>query len=154
MRTTTNPPGPATILIVDDDTDQLKIMRLSLEHAGYRTLTAPGGREALECVRSESVDVILLDVMMPGMGGLQVCEELKRIDRTMPIPVILVTAKDDTDTRAAGMRLGVSDFLTKPVNMQELHIRVQNQLHVREIRRQLDETSRRIDTLTRGDGAE
>jgi DNA-binding response OmpR family regulator len=154
MGTIPHAPVGATVLVVDDDVDQLNIMRLSLEHAGYTPLTAANGLDALDFVRSQHVDVILLDVMMPEMGGLQVCEELKRMDAGRAIPVILVTAKDDVDTRAAGMRLGVSDFLTKPVNMQELHIRVRNQLHVREIRRQLDDTSRKIDSLETDEATE
>ena len=138
----------ATVLVVDGSAVAREILTRNLERSGYRTLTASDGRECLDIVRSRAVDVILLDVMMPGMGGIEVCEQLAAIEGANTIPVILVTAKDDIDTRARGMRLGVSEYLTKPVNMRELHARVRSQLHAREIRRQLEDTSRRIGTLT------
>jgi len=86
------------------------------------------------------VDVILLDVMMPGMDGLQVCERLRKDENMREIPVILLTAKDDMDTRAQGMALGVSEYLTKPINKRELFTRIDAQLHAREIDRKLSET--------------
>ena len=148
MDTTATPADGATVLVVDDNPDAREILSRSLQKAGYCAITASGGEECLDMVRSLPVDVILLDVMMPGMDGLTCCEELKKIDRAEPIPIILVTARDDVDTRAAGMRLGVSEFITKPVNMTELHNRVRSQLHAREIRRQLEHTSRKLGTLT------
>jgi two-component system alkaline phosphatase synthesis response regulator PhoP len=151
MGTTRHDPATGTVLVVDDDRDALDILKRNLEHAGYTTITAGSGQACLDAVSAQSsaIDVILLDVMMPGMDGLRVCEELKRIERAAGIPVILVTAKDDLGTRAAGMRLGVSEFVTKPLNMQELQIRLRNQLHARRIRAQLDDANRKIDTLTR-----
>jgi DNA-binding response OmpR family regulator len=143
-----------TVLVVDDNPDVREILSRNLERVGYRVIAASGGQECLDIVRSQPVDVILLDVMMPGMDGLTACEELKKIDRGATIPVILVTAKDDVDTRAAGMRLGVSEYITKPVNMNELHTRLQSQLHAREIRRKLDDASRKLGTLTSDEVAE
>jgi two-component system alkaline phosphatase synthesis response regulator PhoP len=150
MGTTRHDRATGTVLVVDDDRDALDILKRNLEHAGYTTITAGSGQACLDAVSAQSaaIDVILLDVMMPGMDGLQVCEELKRIERAAGIPVILVTAKDDLSTRAAGMRLGVSEFVTKPLNMQELQIRLRNQLHARRIRAQLDDANRKIDSLT------
>jgi len=84
--------------------------------------------------------VILLDVNMPGMDGLTVCTELARDERTRAIPIILVTARDDHETRVAGMKLGVSEFLAKPVNKSELFARVRGQLEARALARQLDQT--------------
>jgi len=150
MSTSATPPDGATVLVVDDDPDAREILTRSLESAGYRTLEAGSGQQCLDIVRSQPVDVILLDVIMPSMDGLAVCEELKKIDQAAAISVILVTGRDDVGTRAAGMRLGVSEYLTKPVNMRELHTRVRSQLHAREIRRQLDDTSRKLGTLTGG----
>ena len=136
------------MLIVDDDLDAQEILTRTLETAGYGVLTAENGERCLEVLEAQAVDVILLDVMMPGMDGLAVCEELKKSERTRSIPVILLTAKDDIATRAAGMRLGVSEYLAKPVNLHEVLIRVQNQIHARNIRKQLEESAERVGELT------
>src|SRR6266542_1449870 len=96
----------ATVLVVDDNKDTVDILtRLLLRH-GVTVLQAYNGPECLETVRGQTVDVILLDVMMPGMDGLAVCAELKRIYPALPTQVILVPAKDDMPTRAAAMALG------------------------------------------------
>ena len=128
--------SPATVLVVDDNKDTVDILtRLLLRH-GMTVLRAYTGPECLETVRSHPVDVILLDVMMPGMDGLGVCEELKRLSPALP--VILVTAKDDMTTRAAGMALGVSEFVVKPVNDADLLARIQTQLDVRRLGQEAD----------------
>ena len=121
------------ILIVDDDQDAREILNRLLKGEGYECLTADGGQRCLEIARSEAVDVILLDVMMPDMDGFQVCEALRKNERTREIPIILLTAKDDMETRVIGMRLGVSEFLTKPINKSELFARLRAQMHQRTI---------------------
>jgi DNA-binding response OmpR family regulator len=127
---------PAVILVVDDDRDSREIAALLLERAGYRARRAETGPECLRILDGERIDLILLDVMMPGMDGFEVCAALQqRGDRT---PVILLTAKDDTDTRLEGMHHGVSEFLTKPINRHELVARVRAQLHILELGRQLE----------------
>ena len=134
---------PATVLVVDDNKDTVDILtRLLLRH-GMTVLRAYDGPECLETVRSHTVDVILLDVMMPGMDGLAVCEELKQISPALPI--ILVTAKDDMTTRAAGMALGVSEFVVKPVNHTDLLARIQTQLSVRRWEQEADRASAAIE---------
>lgn len=121
----------ATILVVDDNKDAVDVLtRLLLRH-GMAVLQAYNGSECLETVRTRTVDVILLDVMMPGMGGLAVCEGLKQISPALPAQIILVTAKDDMTTRAAAMTLGVSEFVVKPVNHADLLARIQTQLSAR-----------------------
>jgi DNA-binding response OmpR family regulator len=133
---------PATVLVVDDNKDTVDILtRLLLRH-GMTVLRAYDGPECLETVRSYTVDVILLDVMMPGMDGLAVCEELKQISPALPI--ILVTAKDDMTTRVAGMALGVSEFVVKPVNHADLLARIQTQLSVRRWEQEADRASAAI----------
>jgi len=129
------------ILIVDDDPHAVEILTRMLEREGYDCTGAAGGPAALEMVRSRAIDVILLDVMMPGMDGLQVCEQLRDDQTLRQIPVILVTAKDDMETRSKGMALGVSEYLTKPVNKRELFTRVAAQLHSLELNRRLAETA-------------
>ena len=129
-----------TILVVDDDPQALDIISRLLQAQNFRTVTATSGPKGLEAVRKHVIDVILLDVMMPDMDGLAVCRELMKDEQTSSIPVILLTGKDDHETRAAGMTLGVSEFLTKPVNKTELYLRVRTQLHSRAAAREMDET--------------
>jgi DNA-binding response OmpR family regulator len=128
------------ILIVDDDPHAVEILTRMLTREGYACVSATSGPAALTVVRGNPLDVILLDVMMPGMDGLEVCEQLRQDDKLRQIPVILLTAKDDLETRARGMTLGVSEYLTKPINKRELFMRVAAQLHSRELSRRLDET--------------
>ena len=129
------------ILIVDDDLHAIEILTRMLGREGYECVSASSGKVALETVRGKLVDVILLDVMMPEMDGLQVCEHLRADDTLRQIPVILLTAKDDMETRARGMSLGVSEYLTKPINKRELFTRIAAQLHSRELNRRLAETA-------------
>ena len=127
-------------LVVDDNPDAVEILCRALASQRLRTVSAFGGEQALEIARSQPVDLILLDVSMPGMDGLTVCEELAKDDRTRGIPVMLITARDDHETRVAGMKLGVSEFLAKPFNKAELLERVRGQLMGRALARQMDET--------------
>lgn len=125
------------ILIVDDDPHAVEILTRMLGREGYTCLGAASGRIALDKLKSDPVDVILLDVMMPEMDGLQVCAQLREDEALREIPVILLTAKDDMETRSKGMVLGVSEYLTKPINKRELFTRIQAQLHARAINRKL-----------------
>lgn len=129
----------STVLVVDDHKDAVDIVARLLSQHGIIALRAYSGQECLEIVRSCSVDVIVLDVMMPGMDGLEVCKHLKEISPTPP--VILLTAKDDMATRAAGMSLGVSEFMVKPVNNRDLIARIQTQLNTLKWERDIDKTS-------------
>ena len=128
-----------TVLVVDDDKHAVEILYRLLQKEGFDVLRAHGGREALDIAAAQSIDVILLDVMMPDMDGFQVCGELRRQERTRDIPVILVTAKDDMETRVIGMKLGVSEFLTKPINKRELFTRVRAQIHQRTLEHGIDD---------------
>jgi CheY-like chemotaxis protein len=118
----------AQIMVVDDDADTVSILARHLEREGYSAIQAISGPECLRLVREHQVDVILLDLMMPGMDGFEVCRALKQNPETADIPIIMVTARDDLDARAEGMRLGVSDFLAKPVFRRQLANRIRNQL--------------------------
>jgi DNA-binding response OmpR family regulator len=129
-------PVTSTLLLVDDNADFVEFLKLLLSHEGFNLQCALGGAQGLEIVRSEPVDLIILDVMMPKMDGLAVCKELKRIAPSLP--VILLTAKDDLATRSAAMTLGVSEFLAKPVNIEDLLTRVRTQIHIRQWERRVD----------------
>ena len=135
------------ILIVDDDPNTLEILRRWLAREGYTTVSADNGNAGLEALGKDPVDVILLDVMMPGMDGLQVCEKLRENAAWRSIPVVLLTAKDDIETRSRGMQLGVSEYLTKPVNKLELFARLEAQLHSRELERRMDATAATVADL-------
>ena len=135
-------PTPPTILVVDDDAASGDIVSRLLVREGYATRVATSGVECLRILRTERIDLLLLDVMMPGMDGLQVCAALHA--EHSRVPIILLTAKDDTTTRAEGMHLGVTEFLTKPINRAELLARVRAQLHVIELARQLETVERNL----------
>ncbi len=128
-----DPKQEGTVLVVDDDRNAVDILQRLLTREGFVVHCAHSGHDALATATKHHVDVILLDVMMPGMDGFQACEALRKSERTRAIPVILLTAKDDMETRVVGMRLGVSEFLTKPINKTELFQRLRAQLHQRSI---------------------
>ncbi len=119
-----------TILVVDDNKEVLELLILLLSKHGLSVISASRGNECLDIVKSRPVDLVILDVMMPVMDGLQVCQELKKM--TPSIPIILLTARDDMMTRAAAMDLGVSEFVAKPVNNRDLLDRVRMQLRTLE----------------------
>ena len=125
-------PKTPTILVVDDDERNLKLLDSLLQAAGYRTALAADGREALQRVAENPPDVILLDVMMPELDGFEVAARLKREERTRTIPIIMVTALDDRDSRLRALDAGAEDFLTKPVDRAELTTRVRNLLKLKE----------------------
>jgi diguanylate cyclase (GGDEF)-like protein len=125
----TNP--NATILIVDDQIQNRTLLETLLRPEGYRTLSAASGEEALAAIARHAPDLILLDVMMPGMDGYQVAGKLKSNPATSDIPIIMVTAKGDRSDRLAGLNAGAEDFLIKPVDRAELWLRVRNLLRLK-----------------------
>lgn len=120
-----NTPLPR-VLIVDDERTNRDLLEVMLTQEGYQLLTATSGEEALAMVAQQPPDVILLDIMMPGMDGYKVVEKLKANLATKNIPVIMVTALNDRNARLLGLRAGAEDFLTKPVDRAELRVRVRN----------------------------
>jgi two-component system, OmpR family, phosphate regulon response regulator PhoB len=114
----------AHILVVDDEPDISALVAYHLARESYRVRTAADGVEALRSVEVEQPDLVVLDLMLPGMSGLDVLEELRRRDETRHIPVILLTARRGEEDRIAGLRLGADDYLAKPFSPQELVLRV------------------------------
>lgn len=139
--------SPGRVLVVDDDDDSRRLLGHLLKRKGYDVLVVDGGKAALKTLKTNQVDVVLLDVMMPVMDGFAVCRELKKNPATAALPIILLTARDDMETRATGMNLGVSEFLAKPVNNKELFDRIGTQIAATKRARQLDETHERIDSI-------
>ncbi len=116
----------ARILVVDDIPANVKLLEVRLLAEYFEVLTASGGAEAIEICESSKVDVVLLDVMMPGMDGFEVCRRLKSDPATAHIPVVMITALDQSADRVRGLEAGADDFLTKPVNDLQLMTRVKS----------------------------
>src|SRR5438876_786656 len=106
---------PATILVVDDEPANRELMVALLEPQGYAVLTAEDGQEALDLFANHPPDLVLLDVMMPRLDGVEVCRRLKNNPETRLTPVVLVTALSALDDRVRGLEAGADDFLAKPV---------------------------------------
>jgi PAS domain S-box-containing protein len=122
---------PPRILIVDDERANRELLKVMLTPEGFLPLTAASGEDALAMVAQQPPDLILLDIMMPGMDGYQVAAKLKGDLSTRNIPVIMVTALDDRNARMLGLSAGAEDFLTKPVDRAELCVRVRNLLRLK-----------------------
>jgi signal transduction histidine kinase len=122
---------PPRILIVDDERRNAELLKIMLVPEGYTLLTATSGQEALGLLAEQKPDLILLDVMMPGMDGYQVVGKIKENPATRNIPVIMLTALDDRNARMVGLNAGAEDFLTKPVDRAELCVRVRNLLRLK-----------------------
>ncbi|HEY6300380.1 MAG TPA: response regulator [Candidatus Binataceae bacterium] len=133
------------IMVVDDDQDTVAILARHLQREGFVPIEANSGAQCLKLVHENEVDVILLDLMMPEMDGFEVVKALKDDPMTAEIPIIMITARDDLDARAEGMRLGVSDFLAKPVFRRQLAGRVRAQLDVVETARSVTAAMDRLE---------
>lgn len=121
------------ILIVDDNEINLRVMSVLLKNHGYLFDMAKDGIEALEKIRESDYDLIFLDIMMPGMDGYDVCKTLKQDLLTQRIPVVMVTALADKESKIKGLDAGANDFLTKPVDGAELMARTRNLLRIKEL---------------------
>jgi len=125
------PDRPACILIVDDERHNRELLEIMLKPDGFLLLSAGSGEEALALIARQPPDLILLDVMMPGMNGYDVAGKIKSDPATKNIPVIMLTALDDRNARMLGLNAGAEDFLTKPVDRPELSVRVRNLLRIK-----------------------
>lgn len=128
-----NQPRPARgyVLIVDDEEQNRQLLRDPLEVHGYEIAEAANGKEAMRLVAERVPDAILLDVMMPEMDGFEFCRYMKKSNLTPPIPILLVTALSERQERLMGIAAGASDFLTKPVDLHDLRLRVGNAVYAK-----------------------
>jgi adenylate cyclase len=125
--------SPAKILVVDDTPQNVKLLADLLTVKGYTVVTAASGAEALAQIEAERPDLVLLDVVMPGMSGYEVCRQIRADGTSGILPVVMVTALDPTTERIKGLEAGADDFLTKPINLPELLARVRSLLRIKQL---------------------
>ena len=135
------------ILVVDDEEDVLELIRYNLDKNGYKVVTATSGEEAITEARGKTPDLIILDLMLPGIDGLEVCRKLKSDVKTERIPVIMLTAKGEETDIVTGLELGADDYVTKPFSPKVLIARLRRILH-RTVSRDLERPPIKIRDLT------
>jgi putative two-component system response regulator len=139
-----------TILVVDDKIDTVLLLRELLTSHGYRVITATDADEALQSIANDPPDLILLDVIMPGKTGYELCRELKADPTTRLTPIIMITGLTDRDDRIRGIEAGADDFLSKPLYPEELFARVRSLLRMKEFTNELDNAEAVILSLALG----
>jgi two-component system, OmpR family, alkaline phosphatase synthesis response regulator PhoP len=115
---------PKKVLIVEDETDILQLVKMYLDREGFRTITAADGAEALRQVRSERPDLVVLDLMLPEIDGLEVCKKLRITPQTAMLPIIMLTAKSEESDTVVGLELGADDYVGKPFSPRALVARI------------------------------
>ncbi|MCF3651275.1 response regulator [Synoicihabitans lomoniglobus] len=138
-------PSNATLLVVDDVPENIDVLFDDLTAAGYHVLVCDSGKAALETLEVQEPDLILLDVMMPGLDGLETCRRLKQMAAGRDVPVFFMTALDDPFDKVRGIEAGAIDYLTKPVFPNEVLARIQAHLEIRQLQKSLHEQNDRLD---------
>lgn len=133
----------AKILIIEDELKIARFLELELKHEGYEVLICRDGRKGLEMALKENVDLVILDIMLPGLNGIEVC---RRIRMESQIPIIMLTAKDDVSDKVAGLDTGADDYMTKPFAIEELLARIRVAL-----KRKKNQKEPKLDNLQIGD---
>jgi len=113
-----------TILVIDDEKDLIELVRVNLEKEGYDVIAAGDGQSGLEIACNHRTDMVVLDLMMPGMDGMEVCRELRANPRTQRLPILMLTAKATESDKVVGLELGADDYMIKPFSPRELVARV------------------------------
>jgi DNA-binding response OmpR family regulator/signal transduction histidine kinase len=138
-----------TLLVVDDSPEMIGLVRAVLGKHGYDVLIATDGRKALDRAAAERPDLILLDILMPGMDGYETCRRLREQPETRNLPVIFLSALTETHDKIAGFELGAVDFVTKPIDFPELLARIRTHLTLHDLRRELREMNRTLEDKVR-----
>ncbi|MBZ5588079.1 MAG: response regulator [Acidobacteriia bacterium] len=138
-----------TVLVIDDQPQSLEAMREALLPLGFEVWQAMDGEAGLVLAKERQPDVILLDVMMPGMDGYEVCRRLKADEETRLLPVVFLTGLDSRDARLRGLEAGATDFLTKPFSLVELEVRVRNLVSFRRLTQDLDDAEKMLFAVAR-----
>jgi len=146
-------PENMTILTVDDTPANIRLLTHYLEKEGYNVLTAEDGFEGFKSAIKYHPDLVLLDVMMPGTDGYEVCELLKAEETTKDIPIVFLTAKTDVEDRLHGFELGAKDFITKPFNLSEISTRIKTQLELTYLKIQNEHLSEALFSSQRAAGS-
>jgi sigma-B regulation protein RsbU (phosphoserine phosphatase) len=137
--------GTGDILIVDDTPINLRLLGQMLVEHGYQVRPVPDGAMALDAVHAKPPDLILLDILMPGMDGYEVCEQLKADAQTRDIPIIFISALDATEDKVKAFAIGGVDYITKPFQIEEVLARVETHLALRRLQKQLQDANRRME---------
>jgi putative two-component system response regulator len=144
---TTDAPNATRVLVVDDDETVAKFLRRALTLRGYTVETVPDGDAALRVLRERPADVVLLDVVLPGMNGYEICTRLKHDPETRLLPVVLITGMVERERRIQGVEAGADDFLTKPIDLHELLARVASLARIKRYTDDLDSVTAIITML-------
>jgi len=137
-------PPQASILVIDDSATNLRLLDRILSSRGYSVRLASGGAQGLECAQTNSPDLILLDIMMPGMNGYEVCGRLKVHEQTRDIPVLFISALDATEDKVKAFEAGGEDYVTKPFEHEEILARVATHLALRRLQKQAQVANREL----------
>src|ERR1017187_6013328 len=140
-------PSPGFVLVVDDEEHNRTLLRDPLEARGYEVAEAENGVEALQKIDAHAPDVILLDLMMPKMDGFEVCRRLRKDAKTAHIPILMITALSERKERLMGIESGANDFLNKPVDIQDVTLRVANAVHAKHLHDQLQAEQEKSELL-------
>ena len=132
------------ILIVEDELRIARFLQIEMEHEGFRVTTEENGAKAFELIKSEDYDLILLDLMLPGMDGMTICQRVREFSQ---VPIIMLTARDDVEDKVNGLDIGADDYMTKPFAIQELFARVRNVLRKSQGNSQMNGDSYRVGDL-------
>jgi len=130
------------ILVVDDEKDIVELVAYNLEREGYQIAKAYDGHQALRYIRENQPDLVILDLMLPGISGLEICRLIRKKPETEGLPIIMLTAKSDSVDKIMGLEIGADDYLTKPFNVRELLARVRAVLRRWEIRAELEDVDK------------
>jgi diguanylate cyclase (GGDEF)-like protein len=142
---------PANILIVDDVEDNLEILGDLLTFEGYNVVTARSGASALKQIQESRPDLILLDILMPGMDGYEVCEKLKTDESTRDIPIVFVSSLTDIESKVKGFKVGGIDFINKPFQHAEILVRVNTHITMLRLRENLEKKNAELEHLANTD---
>ena len=134
----------ARILVVDDEPQNIRLLQIRLQADGYTVLAANGGQEALKLVQAEAPDLILLDIMMPGMNGFEVCQQIRAEETTQFIPVVMVTALSEKEDRIRAIEAGADDFISKPFDSHEVLARVRSLVRIKRYHDALEQANREL----------
>lgn len=136
------------ILIVDDEEHILELIRFNLKKNGYEVFVSDNGEDCIQFLKENSVDLVVLDLMLPGIDGLEVCKEIRRIDALEKLPIIMLTARSEETDRILGLELGADDYIPKPFSVRELVARIKAVLRRSEDRQPVKTRILKVKELT------